>query len=224
MFIKGVLFKGNMELESVVEQKVKSLVDGAMRKFLGVTISELEKDITAKLRKWSPFLDFDIDTKVKFKQAKKLFKQYYFKRLLRGAVGNVSDVAKVSCVARESIHRILRDMNVKIDNIRSEINSKDYGKEESVKSVIEKSLEHYKPVLHPQKFDAIYKNANLISKDIAKELPERPMSYKEAEREFEVAYLKKALSENMGNISQTARQVGLRFETLHRKLKLLNII
>ena len=47
---------------------------------------------------------------------------------------------------------------------------------------------------------------------------------KDAEREFEKKYLKAALQENDNNISKTARKIGLRFETLHRKLKSLGLI
>jgi DNA-binding NtrC family response regulator len=40
---------------------------------------------------------------------------------------------------------------------------------------------------------------------------------------FEVQYFKKALKENKDNISKTARKIGLRYETLHRKLKSLGL-
>ena len=212
------------ELERVIEQKVKTLVDDAMQKFLGVTISELEKDITSKLRKWSPLLEFDIDTNILFKKAKRLFKRYYFTRLLKNVLGNVSDMAKISGVQRESIHRLMKPLKIDPDTIREEVVSKEYAKESAVQNIIERSLGQYKTVLHPQKLEVMYKNAPGLSKNIARELPEKPLTYKEAEHEFEIAYVKKALSENSNNISQTARKIGLRFETLHRKMKALGLI
>ena len=39
------------ELEAVIERKVKPLVETAMQKHLGITISEIETDITEKLKK-----------------------------------------------------------------------------------------------------------------------------------------------------------------------------
>ena len=50
------------------------------------------------------------------------------------------------------------------------------------------------------------------------------MTFKQAEQEFEKSYINKALEENNSNISQTARKIGLRFETLHRKIRKLGII
>jgi DNA-binding NtrC family response regulator len=40
---------------------------------------------------------------------------------------------------------------------------------------------------------------------------------------FEKQYFEKALKENKGNVSKTARKIGLRYETLHRKLKKLGL-
>ena len=54
--------------------------------------------------------------------------------------------------------------------------------------------------------------------NIVKELPDNPLSLKDAEKEFEERYFKQALLDHNNNISLTARNIGLRFETLHRKL------
>ena len=62
-----------------------------------------------------------------------------------------------------------------------------------------------------------------LSSDIVKKLPAVEMSWDDAEVEFEKKYLEKALAENKGNISKTAKAIGLRYETLHRKLKKLMI-
>ena len=52
-------------LEKVV---VGNIVSRTMQKFLGVTIDELNKDITEKISK-SPLIDFEIDIKTPFKSA-----------------------------------------------------------------------------------------------------------------------------------------------------------
>ncbi len=49
------------------------------------------------------------------------------------------------------------------------------------------------------------------------------LQYKEARREFEIAYLTTKLIDQEGNISRTAEQVGMERSHLHKKLKSLNI-
>jgi len=49
------------------------------------------------------------------------------------------------------------------------------------------------------------------------------LPYKEARKEFEIAYLKAKLIEQEGNISKTAEQVGMERSHLHKKLKSLGI-
>jgi len=70
----------------------------------------------------------------------------------------------------------------------------------------------------------MYNEIPELSKDIIKELPDQPLSLKEAEHEFEKLFLTKALQEHDGNQTETARAIGLRYETLHRKLKSLRLI
>jgi len=190
-----------------------------VRKQLGITVSELESDISDKLKK-SILLEFDIDTKLKFKEAKKKFKRQYIARLLRLHFGNVADVAKVADVDRRSIHRLVADMKIQVETFREQ---KTTYKQLAVQDIIQEALEHYKTSLNPEKFRAMYQQAPVLSKNIVKSLPETPKTLKQAEIEFEKEYLKKALQENKNNISKTARKIGLRFETLHRKLKTLGI-
>ena len=64
------------DLERVIQDKVKPLIDSSMQKFLGITIKELSTDISDRLKR-TPLLDFKIDTSMLFKKAKKLFKKEY---------------------------------------------------------------------------------------------------------------------------------------------------
>ncbi|MCX6707286.1 MAG: hypothetical protein NT001_04055, partial [Candidatus Woesearchaeota archaeon] len=59
----------NKRLEEEV-RPVKPIVDEAMHRVMGITIDELSRDISDKL-KTSPLLIFDISTKLGFKKAKK---------------------------------------------------------------------------------------------------------------------------------------------------------
>ena len=209
-------------LEAVIEKRVKPLLDEAMQRYLGVHVSEIENDISDKLRHGSLLL-IDIDTSIPFKKAKRLFKKAYISRLAKRLFGNVSEIAKISGIDRRSVHRIIAEMKIAVPKFRKEIEKVEYIRETTVQNIIQSTLDSYKSALNPEKFVSLYSKAPELSKDILKELPEKEITLKEAEREFERAYFQKALEQN-NNISQTARKIGLRYETLHRKLKVLGLI
>ena len=82
-------------LEKVMKTKVEPLVEEAMHKFLGVTVSEISDDISDKIEK-NPLITYEINTSLGFKAAKKLFKREFLKRLLQSHLGNVSLVATIT--------------------------------------------------------------------------------------------------------------------------------
>ena len=211
------------ELEHLVETRVKPLLEEAMHKSLGITIQELQSDISDRLKK-SALLDVPIDTKMRFKEAKRRFKQRYISGLLKQNLGNIETVAKIAAVDRRSIHRIVAQMKLDVKQLREQIDKRDYFKQATVQDIIQGSLETYKSALHPKRYDALYREAPQLSKDILRELPEIPEELKIAEQEFEKVFISRALTENNNNISKTARKIGLRFETLHRKIKKLELL
>ena len=210
------------QLEHLVNIKIKPLLEVAIHKNLGITIPELELDISDRLKK-SSLLEFETDTNLNFKAAKKKFKREYVGRLLQLNFGNVAEVAKVAEVDRRSIHRIIAEAKIKVEAFREILQKGKYVKQLAVQDMIQESLEAYKGALNPKRYQALYREAPKLSQDIIKEIPEQPATLKEAEQEFEKKYLTRALEENKGNISRTAKKIGLRFETLHRKLKELEI-
>lgn len=201
---------------------VEHIVTDAIRPVIGASISELSKDISAKLEK-SPLIDFDIDTKLKFKAAKRKFKQQFLSRLLRTTYGNISEVAKRAGVDRRSIHRIVKDAGIDVRQMRVDMLRPYEVRQRAIGNIVSDVLEHYKSVIHPEKIAAAYRNVDLISKDILEELPERPITLKQAEELFENEYLSKALEESGGSITGTAKKIGLRYETLLRKLKVIGL-
>lgn len=209
------------DLERVINTKVKPIVDKAMQDFLGMTIAEIEADISDKL-KHTPLIDFEITTDLQFKKAKKLFKKQYLAKLCRLHSGNVSEVANVAGVDRRSVHRLVKECRIGVANIREE--TQEYNKKTFVQDVIEDVITPYKTSINPTKFKALYKQTPTLSTDIAKLLPELQLNLKEAETQFEKQYLKKTLEENKGNIAATTQKVGLRYETLHRKLRKLGLL
>lgn len=209
-------------LEEVIDYRVKPMLDSAMRRYLGVTVNEIRSDISDKLRR-STLLDPDIDISMKFKDAKKKFKSKYFSKLLRRFFGNVSAVADAAGVDRRSVHRHINEFKIEVERFRQEMLKLDYLKEVAVSDIIETTLDEYKQIINPEKMGKLYDNVSELSKEIIKELPETLMSLDEAEIEFERAYIKKALDANKWNITKTAKKIGLRYETLHRKITQLGL-
>jgi DNA-binding NtrC family response regulator len=204
------------------KKDVEDIVGDAMKPVLGINIDELNRDISAKLEK-SPLVSFEIDTGVKFKQAKKRFKQQFLGRLLRISYGNISDVAKKAGVDRRSIHRIVKDAGIDVSKIREEMIKPYQIRQKAVEGIIGDVLEHYRTVIHPERIAEVYKKVDTVSKEILDELPEKRITLKQAEEEFEKEYLTKALADSKGNVSAASKKIGLRYETLLRKLKSLGL-
>ena len=210
-------------LEKVLKERVEPLVEEAMHKFLGITISEFGRDISDKIEK-NPLISYEINIDISFKAAKKLFKKEFLTRLLQSHYGNVSAVAKIAGMDRRSVHRAIKEFRIDVKKVRKSMIKTEYYQREAVDTILKKTLDSYKQVIRPGRLEKMYKNVNKISKNIVKQLPPIEMEWKDAEKEFEKRYLEKALEENKGNISKTAKKIGLRYETLHRKLKKLNLI
>ncbi|MFO8015493.1 MAG: helix-turn-helix domain-containing protein [Candidatus Woesearchaeota archaeon] len=205
-------------LEERAKRKVRPIVDEAVHKSFGVTIDEMSRDISEKMER-SPLLRFEVDTSIPLKKARKRFAKEYLKRLLEINYGNISEVARIADVDRRSVHRLVKETGISVDRIRKDM-AKAYDiKQMAISSIIEDVLDDYRTVFHPEKLDRMYRSVSDVSREILDVLPERQPTLKEAEEEFEKEYIRKALAENDGNITRTARKAGLRYETLHRKMK-----
>ncbi len=210
----------NSELETAVDQKVKPIVGSAVQKYLGVRVSSIESDISDELKR-STLLDIFIETKLPFKKAKKAFKRAYLMRLLKTHLGNISIAAGIAGLDRRSIHRLVSSLKVPATKFREDAEPS-YARHAVVQGIIQGVLEQYKSALNSVKYKALSAQTGAISGDIVKELPETHLTLKEAEREFEKAYLSQLLKE-CRTISQASKAAKLRYEVLHRKLKSLGI-
>lgn len=210
-------------LEKVIKKRIEPIVSEAMHKLLGVKIPELSEEISDKLRA-NPLLSYDIDTSVSFKTAKKLFKKEFISRMIQTHFGNVSDVAKKLRTDRRSIHRAIKELDINVEVIRSDLMSKAYFRRENVDKILRGTLDAYKTVLHPEKLENAYEHVSELSEDIVDKIPIAEMSLKDGEREFEILYLRKALEESNWNITNTSKKIKLRYETLIRKIKRLGLI
>ncbi|MFC1801545.1 helix-turn-helix domain-containing protein [Nanoarchaeota archaeon] len=209
------------DLEKALKEKIEPYLEETMQKFLGIKVDELEKDITDKIER--KLIGYIIHTELSFKLAKNLFKKEFIKRLIQTHQGNVSEVAKLIGLDRRSIHRDIKKLDIDIRKLREKMYRVGYFKKEAMDSAIRKTLDTYKSILHPGKLKKFYEEVPLISENIVRFLPKKILSWKEAEEEFEKLYLSKVLEENKWNLSQTAKKIDLRYETLIRKIKKLKL-
>ncbi|MFP4112363.1 MAG: helix-turn-helix domain-containing protein [Candidatus Woesearchaeota archaeon] len=203
------------DLEEVIGKR-RRVVETVMHKFLGVSIKELNDDITSRLG--YPF-EYIVDTSIPFKKAKKLFIKSYIEKVLKKNLGNISEASKEAGINRRTMHRMITEFDIDIDSIRGFLERPDYMKKDEVNRIIEGSLKKYDEYIHPSKLGEMYKHVSDVSTDIIQILPDKSMTLKEAEENFERAYLKETLKENNMDEKKAAEKIGIRYETLHRKLQ-----
>jgi len=203
-------------LDSVVDKKIRPMLEDAMRQYLGVRVEELGTDISDRLRR--PLFDIPADASMPFKKAKLLFKKYYLTRLLQLNFGNVQQAARIGGVDRRSVHRLVRELGMRPDDARKELHRQSFYVRGEVQAIVQEKTERYKGAIAPQRYKQFYEHAPRLSDQIAKELPLEMPTMKQAEREWEKRYLQQALERFGPSPVAVARSIGLRYETLHRKL------
>jgi len=209
------------DLETALKEKVEPLLEETMERHLGNFIPRIEADITDKLRQ--PGLNIYIPLHLDFPKAKKIFKKEFFKKEIKANQGNISQLAKTLNIDRRSIHRTIKDLGIKIKELRTKPSEPKKQQEDFIGQQIRTTLGHYEEIIQPKKMEKIYEQVKNLSKNIAKFIPKEEFTWKEAEREFEKQFLYNALQENSWNISQTAKKIKIRTETLHRKIKKFNL-
>lgn len=202
--------------ESDLERKISPIIDSAMSRILGVKIDELNKDITDRMKK-RPTLNLKIDVKVSFSRAKNDFKRSFLLDLLMKHHANVSDVARLAKINRRTIHRLVSPST--ISKIRQAMPRPSYVRAENISLAIEEVLDHYKQLIHPDKFKEVYASVPTMSKDLLEFIDEAPMTLDEAESLFEKEYLAEALKLYNFNLKLVAQKIKLRYETVIRKVK-----
>lgn len=209
-------------LEIVMKERVEPIIDEAMRKYLGVKIDKINEDISDKIES-TPLINFNINTTLPFKVAKKIFKKDFLVKIIQTHYCNISRVAEILDVNRRSLHRAIKDLDIDVLSLRSKMLNPIHYKQEMVDNVLRNVLDNYRSLLHPKKLQSVYDNVSKLSKNIAKELSGQELTLKEAEDLFEREYLSKAIKENEGNLTKTSKSIKLRYETLLRKIKKLGI-
>ncbi|MFP4118074.1 MAG: helix-turn-helix domain-containing protein [Candidatus Woesearchaeota archaeon] len=206
-------------LERVMEADGRNrIIEDIFHKYLGVTIKELSQDITKKIDE--PLIESIVKEERDMKKAKEIFLHHYIIRLLESHHGNVKSASKEAGVNRRTLHRMISRFNIETSFMRGR--RKETAYETQIHDAIERSLNKYEEIIHPNKFDAIYNRITDITKDIANNTDSSSrMSLKDAEDTFLADFISKAIERNHGNLSRAARELGIRYETLHRKMKIL---
>src|SRR3989344_2064768 len=210
-------------LERVVKEKIEPLIEEAMQKYLGITIAELEKDITEKIEQTGKLVGITVRVDLPFKIAKKMFKKEFLERAIQTHYGNVSEVADIVGLDRRSIHRDIKSLKLDMRKLREKFYKSGYFEKEAVDGMIRGALDQYKWIIRPEKLEKMYEHVRELSENIVNVLPLLDVSWKEAEKEFEKVYLKAALEMNGWKLRETVRKINVRYETLLRKMKLLGI-
>ncbi|MFA6888756.1 MAG: helix-turn-helix domain-containing protein [Candidatus Woesearchaeota archaeon] len=212
-----------MDESITLDERLKPIIADVTTKVLGIKIDALANDISVKIAKM-PFIDFVINTSIKFKIAKRQFKRIYIEKILEMYSGNISEAALEAGIDRRSMHRLILQFHIPAHKIKAHVPQLYQLKFSTVSHAIENVLDTYKSIIHPQKIEQMYKHVGQLSGDVLKELPDQKQTLADAEEEFERKYFKQALIENNNNITQTARKIGLRYETLQRKVKQLHLL
>lgn len=207
-------------LEESLKDKVLPLLEETMEKSWGITIPKIETDISDKLK--TPQLNIYISTDLSFPEAKNKFKSEFLKRELRLHRGNVSQLAKKLGIDRRSVHRAIKDLKIDLEEIRDQDLGSENPQQEFVDKAIRSALDQYREILQPHQMEKMYQQVESLSRNIAKFIPRQEMGWKKAEKEFEKQFLALVMKENLETglgISQIARKIRLRPETLYRKIK-----
>ena len=209
------------DLEETIKEKVSPLLEETMERNWGITIPQIESDITDKLK--NPPLQVYVSSQSTFAQAKKLFRAEFIKKELRLHQGNISQLAKTLDIDRRSIHRAVKELNLDMDKIRAQLHSPESYQEEVIDQTIRSTLDQYKEIIQPHQLEKFYQDIPELSRNIAKLLPHPDLTWEEAEQEFERQFLSLAMQEQNHNVALTAKKLNIRAETLHRKLKRLGL-
>jgi DNA-binding NtrC family response regulator len=207
-----------MDLEKQLQRKqiIAPVVEHAMHELLGLKIEEINQDISSKLVEGK--LDYDIDVAIPFKQAKENFKRSFVIRLMQAANGNISDAALTADIDRRHLHRLILKYKINVDYFRKQAKySEQTEKQEYVKQVIGDTLKKYE--LTKEKSKYVNEDA---AKNIATKMPGLRITLKEGLELFEKEYFRKALEE-FSTLAKTAKSLGIRYETLVKKIKRLNL-
>lgn len=207
-------------LEVALDSKIKPLISISTSKVIGKSIEKLNEDISTKIKQII-FGNITIDIEIPFKDAKREFKKEFLTNLIKKNCGNVSEVARLAEIDRRSVYRLI-DYDP-LRKTREELPKISYIKQAEMGSAIEDAVNGFKDIIPRRHMMDFYEEIPKLCEEILRGFNDESITLKEAEEEFEKKYFSAALIKFDYDISRTAVHIGLRYETLHRKIKNLGI-
>jgi transcriptional regulator with PAS, ATPase and Fis domain len=206
-------------LEDTIIERVRPFIAQNMEKTWGFAIPKLEEDITSKLAKEQSTIP--IRFSLNYSDALQEYKKEFFRRELQKHQ-NISLLANLLGVSRRSIHRSIKELGIIVPK-KSKQEQKDYFKAQAVYKTLREALMEYRSLFKAEKMDALYETLPNLSKTIAHQLPDQKAStWKSAKHDFEIRYLRHHIS--LGDkLKDVAKKIGIRAESLSRKLKVLGL-
>ncbi len=205
-------------LEAITDkkEKIKPVVDKALKDSLGITVGEVVNDISTVLAEGD--LDFDIDLTTPLKEAKRKFKRDYFIQLLQQTQGNISEASRKAGIDRRTIHRYIEKIEVDLDKIRNQLYQfTDERKQKHVSDIVERTLKKYDLGSFTDKIE------NRTIATLSTCMPSYHLPVDQALALFEKKYLEKAFETWGPHMKQVADNVGVRPETISVKCKELDV-
>lgn len=206
-------------LEDTIIEKVRPLIHDNIEKTWGLAIPKLEDDITSKLAKEQTTIP--IRFSLNYIDALSAFKRDFFERELRKQ-HNISFLAKLLGVSRRNLHRSIKELGIDVEK-KTKDEQKNYFKEKEIYNSLREALLEYRSLFREEKMDELYNTLPNLSKTLAQELPEQEAcTWKKAKRDFETRYLRHHIA--LGDkLKVVAEKIGMRAESLSRKLKVLGL-
>lgn len=202
-----------------LEKRIQPIIRQATKEYMGINIPEIDQSIINKLEE--PLINIIIDFDLNYKISKKKFKGEFITKSINSNLGNISEVAKDLGLDRRSIHRAINEFSININIAREKKMEKKFYEKEALNTAFKDVLEDYKQVINPERIENFYSKVDEISDDIIPQL--KTVTWNEAKDYFDKEYIKHHLNINNHNILKTSKIIKLRYETLLRKIKKLNL-
>lgn len=193
-------------------EEIKPVLDNALQQFLGVKIDTISNEVLEKLSQNKLHIDFNDEWTLD--EAKNNFKKEYLILLLREFNGNISKASTISGIDRRTIHRLILQFNIDVDEYRNLPYEFSKTKVDNyIKFVVGDVLKHY--ALTEQKSDAVY---DLPTDELVEKVKKPFPTMDDAYEDYEKKFLGAVILKHDKILKDVCKQLNIARETLSRKL------
>ncbi len=195
--------------------KLRKEIDYSIEHTLGVKLP----DVANKIATTALYKILLLPEYIAFKDAKREARKNHLTELLHVTSGNVSEASQLAGISRRQFHRLAKEFNINASAVREQNNSTYAVRHHLLEEALDKALQPYKKVLHPQAIEKI-KESDLVQRMLAETNEIKPLPLKELD-----ALVNEQVSEQARkmtqykSITQLAQELKMRRETLSRKLR-----